>query len=101
MHLETTEFTGAKLHGAKALYSIIGSDLSLSQERFDKLEAEFGPHDVDACALADGSDSKLSKYWANSIRHNWSGKNVYCFPPFEMVGDLLRKFLLAQRRSPG
>ena len=61
------------------LYSIIGSELSLKQDIFDKLEAEFGPHDVDACALADGSNSKLSRYWTNSFRHDWGGKIYMVF----------------------
>ena len=90
--------------------SLVCSDLDcmLSAEAMDLVERSFGPHSFDLMSLdsncrRDGSGRMLPHYspWPTPASQRINafaqpiplGHNIYVFPPFVLVGPLLRYFI--------
>lgn len=88
-------------------------DCTLTDEAWDLVERLYGPHTFDLMALdsncrKDASGNLLPHFtpWATPLSSGVnvfsqpipSGDNLYAFPPFVLIGPLLR-FLMYQRKS--
>jgi hypothetical protein len=71
----------------------------LAQTQFNKIDAIWGPHTVDAFATR--SNRQLPRYMSlnpepeavatDAMLHSWVAENSWLFPPLNMVGRCLRK----------
>ena len=80
--------------------AVFGSNWTFDNARFDKLDAKFGPHDVDACCEEDGSNAQLPVFWHDALVKQWRNLNVWCNPPFEKIHAFLTHFLKEQAAAP-
>ena len=79
-----------KVEGVLSALVKFGSNWTFDKNRFDKLNSKYGPHTVDACCEADGSNALLNRFWSeedSALNNDWTGENVWCNPPFWRVEE--------------
>jgi len=79
-------------------YSLEG-EWMLNKDIFDSINAKFGPFDLDLFATR--INSQCEKFFAwhkdpdaigiDAMLHEWRANNIYGFPPFSIIGKVLRK----------
>ena len=68
--MDGTEFRASinqiltKVEGVLSALVKFGSNWTFDKNRFDKLNSKYGPHTVDACCEADGSNALLNRFWS-------------------------------------
>ncbi|KAK9838033.1 hypothetical protein WJX74_010054 [Apatococcus lobatus] len=79
------------------------SDWQVLPRIFNALSQEFGPYHLDACADLAGTNGMVEPYWTvkdDCTTTEWGGLNVWCKPPFHMVGAVLENYLRCKKGSP-
>ena len=76
----------------------------LNEDVFDLIDELYGPHDVDL--FASNLNHQLSHYYSylpdkyaiavDAFSVKWSLTNNYCFPPFSLIGKVLKKTQMDQ-----
>ena len=78
-------------------------DWMLKPAEFKRLNTTYGPFHVDACADLAGYNSHCPEYWSeleDCLKQTWSGRTVFCNPPFNNILKILKHFLHQWSLSP-
>ena len=78
-------------------------DWMLHFRLFDRLERDFGPVAVSACADEHGRNSHTPRFWSavdSCRRHHWGGLLVWANPPFTLIGAILAHFFRCKIAQP-
>ena len=74
---------------------------STPQDVFDKLNAEFGPFDLDPCATAE--NAKCKRFYSreeNGLNHSWAFARVWMNPPYgRVIGLWMKKAFEESKRG--
>ena len=77
---------------SEVLYSSRSEEWGTPQDLFDKLDAEFH-FDIDVCATA--RNAKCAKFFTkeqDGLKQSWSGKTVWCNPPYgKKIAEWVKK----------
>ena len=72
-------------------------DFMLERSIFRRIDARFGPHDVDACANLDGRNSQIPTwYWtkeSSCLHQNWADFNIWCHPPWHLIDQVIDRYI--------
>lgn len=87
---------------SEVLYSSRSEEWGTPQVLFDELDAEFH-FDVDVCAT--DKNAKCSKFFTkeqDGLKQSWSGKTVWCNPPYgKKIAEWVKKAYLESRGGGG
>lgn len=94
--METSTQQTTTINKMAVHYSSATDDWATPQDFFDRMSAEHGPFDLDACASA--SNAKCPKFFTkedDGLMQNWDG-TVWMNPPYgRTIGEWMRKAYLS------
>ena len=86
-------------HESRKMRALHSTDLQLNPAVFARIEANFGPHTIDAFSTR--QNRQLRRFgawepqpeatWTDSLSKSWLGENVWANPPFSLIGRILQK----------
>ena len=86
-------------HESRKMRKIHSADLKMNHKKFQMLEKIHDPHTMDAFSTRQNRqlkrfaswDPQPGATWTDALAHPWHGENLYCNPPFNMIGRVLQK----------
>ena len=79
------------------------TDWQFDAELFQSYNLLYGPFQVDACSDNAGYNALCPVYWCaddSCLQHSWTGKSVWCNPPFQQLSDILTHAVECFQQDP-